>query len=307
MLRVIRTRTADLADPLGLGDAAPYLSWQLAAVRRGARQVAYQVQAATTADRLAAGRADLWDTGRRPAPEQRLRYGGEPLGSRARVHWRVRAWDGAGPAGPWSPPAVFELGLLRRADWTASWITHPRWAVDSDPEDALPLFAADFTVAGPVTSARLYLTGVGIWVATLNGMPVTDAVLEPPNTDFARRVVYTTADVTGLVRPGDNTIGVQLGPGIAHVRRIPGRYTKFVGTRAFPAALVQLELHSPDGTRTGVVSDSGWRTTPGPTLMSHWYGGEHYDARREIPAGTPRATTARGGRRSRWSTAPTSN
>ncbi|WP_158647305.1 alpha-L-rhamnosidase [Actinoplanes sp. ATCC 53533] len=282
-LRVLRTRTADLADPVGIDDPAPRLSWQLAADRRGARQVAFQIRAASAPNLLLSGRPDLWDTGRVGGPQQRVAYAGRRLGSRARVHWQVRAWGGPGGAGPWSAPAHFELGLLHRDDWSASWITHPRWAAGGEPEEALPLFAVDFTVTRPVAQARLYVTGVGVCVTTINGRPVTDAVLEPPNTDFAQRVVYTTAGVTALIRQGPNTIGVELGPGIAHVLRVPGRYTKFTGTRAVPAALVQLELSFPDGTRTRVVSDTTWRTTAGPTLLSHWYGGEDHDARRELP------------------------
>lgn len=260
---------------MGIDDPAPFLSWQLAADGRGARQHAFQVQAASTTELLVSGRADLWDTGRVAGEDQRIRYSGQPLGSRAHVHWRVRAWE-AGTFGPWSNPAMFELGFLERGDWTARWITEP------EAGDALPLFAVDFAADGPVRQARLYIAGVGVWVASINGLPVTDAVLEPPNTDFERRVVYSTLDVTELIRPAANTIGVQLGPGIAHVEQMPGRYTKFTGTRALPAALVQLELLYADGTRTRVVSDSGWRTTTGPTLLSHWYGGEEYDARREI-------------------------
>ncbi|TMR95036.1 alpha-L-rhamnosidase [Nonomuraea basaltis] len=284
-LHVVRTRTADLPAPLGIDDRRPYLSWQLDSDRRGARQCAYQIQAASSAALLVSGQIDLWDTGRLAGSQQRIRYGGVPLSSRAQVYWRVRAWSAEEQPGPWSARARFELGLLDPADWSAAWITHPRWA--SPPADlesaALPLFALDFTTDAPVERARLYITGVGIWTAAINGRPVTDAVLEPPNTDFTQRVVYTTANVTALLRPGANTIGVQLGPGIAHVQDIPGRYTKFAGTRALPAALVQLELHAPDGTRTCVVSDTTWRTAPGPTLMSHWYGGEEHDARRELP------------------------
>jgi hypothetical protein len=281
---VLRTRTADLVDPLGIDDPHPDLSWHLTSGRRGDRQIAYQVQAAGTAAGLAADRPDLWDTGRVADISQRVRYGGVPLRSRQRVHWRVRAWADD-TAGPWSSPSHFELGLPDAGDFSAQWITHPRWAsrlTDQEPDAALPLLAVDFTVADPIVSARLYATGVGVCVVTVNGRPVGDGVLEPPNTDYTQRVVYTTADVTTLVRPGANTVGIQLAPGIAHVRRLPGRYTKFEGTQALPAALVQLEMTGPDGTRTTVASDQDWRTTAGPTLISHWYGGEDYDARREL-------------------------
>lgn len=282
--RVLRTRTADLVDPLGIDDPWPYLSWQLATDRRGACQVAYQVQAASTLTALAGDRPDLWDTGRATGDDQRIRYAGAALVARAQVYWRVRVWT-VEHAGPWSPPARFELGLLDPEDWSAQWITHPRWddpGRDREPDAPLPLLAADVQLEAPIRSARLYTTGIGVYVVTVNGRPAGDAVLEPPNTDFAQRVVYTTTDVTGLVRPGPNTVGVQLAPGIAHVRRLPGRYTKFEGTRALPAVLVQLEVTAVDGSRTRLVSDGGWRTTTGPTLISHWYGGEDYDARREL-------------------------
>ena len=90
-LRVIRTRTDDLSGPLGIDDARPHLSWQLASDRRGARQCAYQIQAAGSADLLPSGDADLWDSGRVTGPEQRIRYAGAPLASRPTFICQERA------------------------------------------------------------------------------------------------------------------------------------------------------------------------------------------------------------------------
>ena len=53
-----------------------------------------------------------------------------------------------------------------------------------------PVFAGQFLLEKPIVSARLYISGVGAYAATLNGKPVTDDVLAPGNTKFeySRRV-----------------------------------------------------------------------------------------------------------------------
>ena len=58
-----------------------------------------------------------------------------------------------------------------------------------------------------MTSARLYVTALGLYEARLNGQRVGDAVLAPGWTDYAQRIPYQTYDVTGLLRTGDNVLG----------------------------------------------------------------------------------------------------
>ncbi|WP_306211238.1 family 78 glycoside hydrolase catalytic domain [Actinoplanes sp. RD1] len=149
--------------------------------------------------------------------------------------------------------------------------------------EALPLFARDFLVDTSVTSARLYVSGLGVYVPSLNGQRVGDAVLEPGNTDYADRVTYAAYDVTSQLRRGANTIGIAVGNGTADALHTAGRYRKFARTAADPQVIAQLELTLADGSRQRIGTDSTWRTTLGATTASNWYGGEDYDARREIP------------------------
>ncbi|GAA3517765.1 alpha-L-rhamnosidase [Actinocatenispora rupis] len=272
-LRVTGLRTDGLTDPLGIDDTAPRLSWYLTDGGTSERQTGYRIRAARTEAGLST--PDLWDSGRVASAENtQIPYGGPEPGSRDEVWWQVRAYDAAGRATPWSAPARFEMGLLDPADWSARWITHPDWL--SAPNTVpLPLFARQFTARG-VRRARLYVTGVGIYHATLNGHDVTDAVLEPPNTDYAQRVVYACHDVTDLLADGANTLAVRLGNGTFNVPDTPDRYRKYVGVQGPPKLLVQLEI---DGER--IVSDGAWRTTLGPTTFTTWYGGEDFDARRD--------------------------
>jgi alpha-L-rhamnosidase len=149
--------------------------------------------------------------------------------------------------------------------------------------DGLPLLTDDFTLRAKVRSARLYLAGLGIYDATLNGEPVGDAVLEPANTNYAQRVQYATYDVTDRLRTGANTIGVALGNGMSNVVSTADRYRKLYGNLSDPKLIARLEVTLADGSVRTVTSGDDWRATLGPTTSSNWYGGEDYDARREIP------------------------
>ncbi|NBE97279.1 hypothetical protein FE391_42545 [Nonomuraea sp. KC401] len=268
-------RTCDLTDPLGIETTSPRLSWRLTGALA---QTGYHLQAGS-----AEGAADLWDSGEVESAEQRVTYGGAPPASRAVVHWRVRIRDAGGAWSAWSRGARFEMGLLNAGDWTASWITHPGWHAPGAPRAgeglALPLLAGEFTVTGPVARARLHVAGMGVYVASVNGRPVTDAVLEPAYTDFTRRVAYATHDVTALLREGANAVGITLGPGIAHVYPHQDRYMKFYGSKGAPKAIAQLEVTHTDGSSRTFGTGPGWLATDGPTTRSHWFGGEDHDAR----------------------------
>lgn len=147
---------------------------------------------------------------------------------------------------------------------------------------AMPLFAKSFIVDKPVGRARLYTTGLGCYEARINGEKIGDAVLEPANTDYRKRVEYATYDVTNQIRSGANAIGFELGGGICHLPYTPGRHQKFSGSMGVPKLLAQLELTFIDGTTAVVASDASWLTIEGPTTFSSWFGGEDYDARREV-------------------------
>src|ERR1035437_900524 len=78
-----------LADPIGISEARPRLSWKLRpAVEsdphegRGLSQKAYQIRVASSREKLKAGQADLWDS-RRVASKETVfvEYGGRALAS----------------------------------------------------------------------------------------------------------------------------------------------------------------------------------------------------------------------------------
>lgn len=259
-------------DPLGIDVGQPRLSWVLESSERGQRQTAYQILAASDARLLAAGKGDLWDSGKVDSNQSiQVAYAGKPLRSRTRCHWKVRAWDQDGRPSDWSAPAVWGMGLLQPDDWQARWITAPG--------EGLPLMRTSFRADKPVRRAELALCGLGFFEAHLNGNSIDDAVLEPGWTNYRKTCLYRVYDLTERIVSGENALGVMLGNGMYNVTG--GRYVKFTGSFGPPKLIAQLHLDFADGASTCVASDGAWRTTPGPIMFSCIYGGEDYDARRE--------------------------
>ncbi|HVU22902.1 MAG TPA: glycoside hydrolase family 78 protein [Opitutus sp.] len=264
-------------NPIGLDAAAPRLTWQLASDHRGAGQSAYQVQVA--AERPEFGGALLWDSGRVASDRSvQVAYAGPALASGERCYWRVRTWDETGAASAWSEPAFWEMGLLHPSDWSAGWIT-PSGEQAAGKSDPAPLLRKEFHLGGPVRAARLYITGLGLYEAELNGRRVGRAVLTPGWTSYDHRLQYQTYDVTDLLQAGDNALGVTLGNGWYRGPLTWDLKRKIYGDRV--ALLAQLHVTYADGHTAVVGTDDSWKTATGPILLSDIYAGERYDARLE--------------------------
>lgn len=177
----------------------------------------------------------------------------------------------------------------------AAWITHGDWAGD-EPDWPTPTLRTMIDCEQPPVRAQLTIAGLGVWVAHLNGQPVSADVLEPSSSEFTRRVAAPSYQVTELITTGRTEFVLQLGEGSAHVRRAPDRYTKFVGCRVAPRARVAIVLDFADGSTRRIVTGPDWQARLGPTTLSHWYGGEDYDAGLE-PTGW---LTARGSADDGW-------
>src|ERR1700754_4488900 len=206
-------KTNRLTEPLGIGDATPDFSWQLDGVGRSASQSAYEVRVAATEAQLATG-PYLWQSGKvASAKASDVVFGGDALPSRQPAAWQVRVWDANGDPSPWSVAAKFETGLLKQSDWgSARWIE----LAGRTTSQPLPIFARGFSLGKPVRSARLYMSGLGLFEARVNGAKLTDEVLAPGYSNYQLSAEYRTYDVTSKLRTGANTLGVELGQGTAH-------------------------------------------------------------------------------------------
>jgi alpha-L-rhamnosidase len=265
--------------PLGVGVRKPRLGWQLQSAARGVVQSAYQVRVAASERSLRAGQDLVWDSGRVASGESTQRaYDGPPLASARRYFWQVRVWDGPGRPSAWSAPAWWEMGLLEPGDWKASWI-EPDLSEDVTKPGPVPMLRREFRLRGPVERARAYVTAHGLYELYLNGQRVGDQLFTPGWTSYNKRLQYQTYDVTPLLRMGANAVGALLGNGWYRGSLGGQGRRNIYGDRS--ALLAQIEVTYKDGRRETIGSDSGWRTSAGPILMSEIYDGETYDARLE--------------------------
>jgi alpha-L-rhamnosidase len=313
-----------MAEPLGLDQPRPRLSWRLRSARRGTMQTAFRVRVASRPENLPET-ADVWDSGEVRGSDPFALYGGPPLKPRTRYFWAVRASTNASEAAAWSAPAWFETALLAASDWKGAWIAgEERSFAERTPAEGLadderlraagefcrptawptvplmtrvpndqgecrevrpaPLFRKAFVLGKPVARARLYSSGLGYQDLTVNGAPALASVLDPQFTDYSKTVLYTTADVTSLVRAGRNVIASELGSGkyddAARTWDWGWHQAQWRGT---PRLRLDLYVTYTDGSEDVVSSDASWKVTvAGPRRYDSYYLGETYDARREL-------------------------
>ncbi len=139
-----------------------------------------------------------------------------------------------------------------------------------------PLLRKEFEIAKKVKRARLYISGLGWYELFINGEKIGNHVLDPATTDYRKRILYVTYDVTDQLRKGSNAIGVMLGNGWYCE---PGQL-KYGDS---PRLLMQLHVEFADGTTAVVKTDRTWKSSGGPIVHNDISGGEVYDARLEKP------------------------
>jgi alpha-L-rhamnosidase len=154
------------SNPLGIDVIRPRLSWTFTSEGRNQRQTAYELLLSDQLPLLLTGKGNVWTTGKVNSRQPlHIPYGGAPLKPFTRYYWQVRVYNAEGKASDWSEPAWFETAMLQTCDWQARWIGDGRaqFVKDEDfyADDPMPLFRREFAVEKVITSARLYISGLG--------------------------------------------------------------------------------------------------------------------------------------------------
>jgi alpha-L-rhamnosidase len=276
-------KTEHLTDPIGIDSDQPRFRWQLQSSRRGQMQTAYQIQVASSLERLKYERPDKWDSGKVISDNSvEVRYEGNALRSGERAYWKIRVWDQTGKRSAYTAPSFFEMGLIKRSDWKGQWIA-------TASRVSSPLFRREISLENRVLKARAYISGIGNYELSINGKKVGDRVLDPASTyyqndlpfDLNTRALYSTYDVTDALRRGDNAIGVVLGHGWYSAEVEPDLFRDPYSDR--PRFILQLNAELADGRTVSIVSGAEWKTSSGPITYNDLFHGEVYDARLEQP------------------------
>ena len=204
-------------------------------------------------------------------------------------------WDNKGNVTAWSKIAIWQMGLLNKADWiNAQWIGYDE-VIDSlriaphihqngkrswgPRRNILPMMRKEFSVDKKIRTATAYICGLGHFEMYINGKKIGDHFLDPGWTNYSKHAQYVTFDITNELKNGTNAIGVMLGNGFYY---IPGqRYRKMTGAYGHPKMIMRTVIEYSDGSVENIITDRSWQTFSSPIIFSSIYGGEDYDANSE--------------------------
>ncbi len=273
-----------------LATSQPRFSWNYETTESEVIQQNYRIIVATTAENAEKNIGDLWDSGVVSSSQMLyIPYAGKELKSRDKAFWKVITTvtaKGGKKAKLASEVKSFEISLLNKEDWQAKWIGHE---FDDDVLVGKTRLAArylrkEFALKNEVSEARLYVSGMGVYSAYLNGNEVApEELLKPTLSWYSKRVYFNTYDVTEMLNSGDNTIGIILEGGRYTSLRYNAANPNWDGTEhvfgfGTPRLLLQLEVTYNDGQKETIVSDETWKiTNRGPIRTANEWDGETYD------------------------------
>lgn len=185
----------------------------------------------------------------------------------------------------------------------ASWISCPKqetasfenpWIQEKNnrslhivPDDSTVCFKKEVFLNSSPENALVTISALGIFDLFVNGVRVGRVEngktvydeLKPGCTDYRKRVLSFTYDISSLLKEGKNTFGIVLTRGWWSGRISFGWYNfKKV------AAIAAFEISLADGKKISINTDTSWESTlGGPVRYADIYDGEYFDARIEYP------------------------
>ncbi|HEA81522.1 MAG TPA: alpha-L-rhamnosidase, partial [Maribacter sp.] len=246
---------------------------------KNVKQTAYEIRVADSKENLESDKNLIWSTLKVESDQSvNVVYKGPALNSMQRVYWQVRIWDDKDRVSKWSIPAYWEMGILDKALWTASYIAMNDITTEKKSHPS-QYFRTEFKTEKTINSAKVQITSLGLYELYLNGEKVGNDLFTPGYTSYNKRLQYQTYDVTHMLK-ANNAIGALVGDGWYRGNiGWKGDYA-FYGKQL--ALLVQLHINYTDGTTETILTNEDWKASYGPILESDMYNGEKYDARLEM-------------------------
>jgi len=189
------------------------------------------------------------------------------LKPRTAYSWKVFAKNEAGDIFE-SDENIFETGK-REEPWTGKWITCEK------DEARHPCFYQDFHIDGEPVSARLYLCGLGLYEASVNGKKVTEECLLPGINSYDCWLQAQTFDVTGLLAE-ENRLSILTGNGWYKGRNYFESEKRNIYGDSF-RVIAELHIIFADGSSRIIGTDEKWLVERSNIVSSGIYDGEVVD------------------------------
>ena len=268
-MRITDCKVNHLTNPLGFDMPAVRVSYNVEDAA-GRTQKDAEIRVALDPDM----KQIIFDTGRRTDISLIGTDLPIDLTPRTRYYWTVTVTTDAGETAE-SDVNWFETAKMEEP-WSAKWIAcgkgdrHPVFSRDLDQASAS--LASGKRVAG----ARLYISGLGLYEAYLNGEKIGDEYLTPGCDHYDAWLQYQTYDITDELRKG-HAFSVLLGDGWKLGRF--GFYSGLVKENKAEEYSLIAEMHITyeDGTEETIGTDTDWSVKRSRITFSNIYDGEHVD------------------------------
>lgn len=265
-------------SPIGIDVTTLRFNWQYEIGSKNTHQVGFRIMVASSINLLLNDKPDVYDSKIIQTEKQGTTISIPKLRSYTRYYWMVKSFCKNDSRGEVSSPGWFETAKIQgKEGWVAQWITDGN---DKEFRPA-PLFRKSIELKAKPTSARLYISGLGYCSFYMNGTKVGTGTLNPGYTDFSKRTLYLTYDVTAKLNQGLNTLAAELGNGWFNNQTPTVWKYNLAPWRARPQLICELRIKYEDGTEEVITSDKSWKTSTGPLLYDNLYVGSTYDARLE--------------------------
>ncbi|MBQ4227108.1 MAG: family 78 glycoside hydrolase catalytic domain [Clostridia bacterium] len=263
-MKITNLLTNHIDRPLGFGFEKARLSWQVTEAA-GSKAVCERIQVSLSPS----DEAPIYDSGalNGALPDSSGWVLPMDLKPRTRYYWRVYVKDDLGDEA-FSDWTWFETPKAADEAWQASWITSPFG------RDCRPIFTKRFACAADVKKARLYLLGLGLYEAYLNGQKLGSEVLAPGFHAYDSYLMYQTLELSPV--EGENVLEVWLGEGwyMGHYGLKP--CAPKYGDKY--ALLAEIHLCHEGGSEEVFGTGEDWLVTRSPIRFDSIYDGETWDA-----------------------------
>ncbi|NLB68993.1 MAG: family 78 glycoside hydrolase catalytic domain [Lentisphaerae bacterium] len=264
-MKIRKLRTNHFTNPVGFSIEPLTLSWVVDS-EKATKQKTARIEIATDSKF-----ADIvFDSGNESKISSVAYYPDFTPEKRTRYFWRVTVVANTGESA--TAKAFFETGK-KKERWQAKWQTSP---FNSDNKHFF--IKKTFSLAD-FSDARAYCSALGIYELEVNGKRATDEVLLPGYHSYTQQIQVQTFDITKLLKKGENTIGMHVGP---------GWYNSDLGWAdadnfgANTAAICEVRVKTGKTVKLVAATDNSWVCAKSPVVKSSIYYGEDYDANLEI-------------------------
>jgi len=263
-MRINELQVCHLTEPMGFELAPPVFSWVVS-------DTPSKKQSKARLTVYCEGTC-LYDSGESTAPDSLGTAPELQLLPRKRYTWKVQVWGDSGDYG--EAESSFETGKMEEA-WVGRWIRG---------EEPLALLEKEFLLDKEPRSARIYITGLGLYRLFINGAPASDELFTPGLNAYDRWVQVQTYDIGHLLRKGENRLEIWLAGGISRGRF---SFTKADDYEYCPydCAIAEVRIRDEAGEQV-IPTDESWLWRTSPIRESGIYDGERWDWGAEVHRGS---------------------